>query len=100
MLTIKSDDVVGRTNAYDAIIKGTSIHNPHIPSSFNVLVSELKSLGFSINPVNEKKTEKKIVKKVKNKEIKTKKKISSKAEKRKTKKQSKEKQKKVKSKKI
>jgi DNA-directed RNA polymerase subunit beta len=54
MLTIKSDDVVGRANAYDSIIKGRSIHNPHIPSSFNVLMSELKSLGFSIDPVSNK----------------------------------------------
>jgi DNA-directed RNA polymerase subunit beta len=51
MLTIKSDDVVGRANAYDSIIKGRPIHNPNIPSSFNVLVSEIKSLGFSINPI-------------------------------------------------
>jgi len=51
MLTVKSDDVVGRANAYDSIIKGRPIHAPNIPSSFNVLVSELKSLGFAINPV-------------------------------------------------
>jgi DNA-directed RNA polymerase subunit beta len=51
MLTIKSDDVVGRANAYDSIIKGRPIHNPNIPSSFNVLVSEIKSLGFSMNPI-------------------------------------------------
>ncbi|MFZ5559428.1 MAG: DNA-directed RNA polymerase subunit beta [Patescibacteria group bacterium] len=51
MLTIKSDDIVGRANAYDSIIKGRPIHNPNIPSSFNVLVSELKSLGFSVNPI-------------------------------------------------
>jgi len=52
MLTIKSDDVVGRANAYDSIIKGRPIHNPNIPSSFNVLVSEIKSLGFAVNPIN------------------------------------------------
>jgi len=51
MLTIKSDDVIGRANAYDSIIKGRPIQNPHIPSSFNVLLSEIKSLGFSIGPV-------------------------------------------------
>ena len=51
MLTTKSDDVIGRANAYDSIIKGNLIQNPHIPSSFNVLVSELKSLGFSIEPI-------------------------------------------------
>ena len=52
MLTIKSDDVIGRANAYDAIIKGKPIHNPNIPSSFNVLLSEIKSLGLSISPIN------------------------------------------------
>ena len=59
MLTIKSDDVVGRANAYDSIIKGRPIQSPHLPSSFNVLLSEIKSLGFSINMVKteeEKKT--------------------------------------------
>jgi len=49
MLTIKSDDVLGRVNAYDAIIKNKPIKGPHIPASFNVLVNELKSLGFSVN---------------------------------------------------
>ncbi|MFH1308616.1 MAG: DNA-directed RNA polymerase subunit beta [Patescibacteria group bacterium] len=88
MLTIKSDDVVGRANAYDAIIKGNPIHNPNIPSSFNVLVSELKSLGFSINPM---KKERKTV--VRKKIIKAEKKESEKAIKRKIKKASKEKEK-------
>jgi DNA-directed RNA polymerase subunit beta len=53
MLTIKSDDVIGRANAYDSIIKGRPIQAPHLPSSFNVLLSEIRSLGFSINMVNE-----------------------------------------------
>jgi len=57
MLTIKSDDVIGRANAYDSIIKGRPIQPPHLPSSFNVLLSEIRSLGFSINMVNEKKDE-------------------------------------------
>ncbi len=48
MLTIKSDDVVGRTAAYDAVIRGEDIQSPNIPASFNVLVNELKSLGFSV----------------------------------------------------
>jgi len=48
MLTIKSDDVLGRTAAYDAIIRGEKIKNPNIPASFHVLVNELKSLGLSI----------------------------------------------------
>jgi len=49
MLTIKSDDVLGRANAYDAIIKGHPIKGPNIPAAFQVLVNELKSLGFSVN---------------------------------------------------
>lgn len=48
MLTIKSDDVVGRSAAFEAIIRGEKIKNPHIPASFNVLVSELKALGLSV----------------------------------------------------
>jgi len=55
MLTIKSDDVIGRANAYDSIIKGRPIQAPHLPSSFNVLLSEIRSLGFSINMIDEKK---------------------------------------------
>jgi len=49
MLTIKSDDVLGRTAAYDAIIRGEKIKNPNIPASFHVLVNELKSLGLSVS---------------------------------------------------
>ena len=49
MLTIKSDDVLGRAAAYEAIIRGEPIRSPNIPASFNVLVSELKSLGMSVN---------------------------------------------------
>ncbi len=48
MLTIKSDDVLGRAAAYEAIVKGEKIKTPNIPSSFNVLVSELKSLGLNV----------------------------------------------------
>ncbi|MBI3114360.1 MAG: DNA-directed RNA polymerase subunit beta, partial [Candidatus Harrisonbacteria bacterium] len=48
MLTIKSDDVVGRSGAYEAIIKGEPIRSPNIPASFNVLVSELKALGLNV----------------------------------------------------
>ena len=48
MLTIKSDDVTGRANAYEAILKGEKIRNPNIPASFNLLVLELKSLGLNI----------------------------------------------------
>ncbi|MEK7135063.1 MAG: DNA-directed RNA polymerase subunit beta, partial [Patescibacteria group bacterium] len=48
MITIKSDDVTGRAAAFDAIIRGEEIKKPNIPASFNVLVSELKSLGLSV----------------------------------------------------
>ena len=48
MLTIKSDDVLGRAATYEAILKGEPIRNPNIPASFNLLVAELKSLGLAI----------------------------------------------------
>lgn len=48
MLTIKSDDVLGRSAAFEAIIRGQEIRKPNLPASFNVLVSELKSLGLNI----------------------------------------------------
>jgi len=48
MLTIKSDDVLGRAATYEAILKGEPIKNPNLPASFNLLVSELKSLGLSV----------------------------------------------------
>jgi len=48
MLTIKSDDVAGRTATYEAILKGEEIKKPNIPASFNLLLSELKSLGLDI----------------------------------------------------
>jgi len=51
MLTIKSDDVLGRANAYDAIIRGLPIKAPHVPASFNVLVSELKALALGVDLV-------------------------------------------------
>ena len=49
MLTVKSDDIVGRANTYDAIIRGRKNKNLNIPASFNVLVSELKALGLEVN---------------------------------------------------
>jgi DNA-directed RNA polymerase subunit beta len=49
MLTIKSDDVDGRTNAFKAITSGQNPPKPNVPESFNVLVSELKSLCFDID---------------------------------------------------
>ncbi|MEK7083465.1 MAG: DNA-directed RNA polymerase subunit beta [Patescibacteria group bacterium] len=49
MLTIKSDDVLGRAATYEAIINGEKIKNPNIPASFNVLVNELRGLAFNID---------------------------------------------------
>jgi DNA-directed RNA polymerase subunit beta len=48
MITIKSDDVAGRTQAYEAIIKNTTIKKPNIPESFNVLIKELQALNLNI----------------------------------------------------
>ncbi len=48
ILTIKSDDVVGRSKAYEAIVKGDPMPNPGIPESLNVLLHELRGLGLSI----------------------------------------------------
>ena len=48
MLTIKSDDVSGRANAYDAIIRGKKIRAPHVPAAFDVMTSELKALALNV----------------------------------------------------
>ena len=55
MLTIKSDDVVGRSKAYESIIKGLPIQKPSIPESFNVLVKELQSLGLNVDLLSKEK---------------------------------------------
>lgn len=52
MLTIKSDDVRGRTKAFESIIKGLDIPQSNVPESFNVLVKELNALGLSIDFIN------------------------------------------------
>jgi DNA-directed RNA polymerase subunit beta len=52
MLTIKSDDVYGRSKAYESIIKKTQIVGPKIPESFNVLVKELQGLGLKVDLVH------------------------------------------------
>jgi len=49
MLTIKSDDVYGRSKAYESIIKGTEIVGPKVPESFNVLVKELQGLCLKVD---------------------------------------------------
>ncbi len=53
MLTVKSDDVQGRVNTYESIVKGEPIEEPSIPASFRVLVKELQSLGLAVEAVNE-----------------------------------------------
>ena len=55
MLTVKSDDVVGRTRMYEAIVKGDNLLEPGLPESFNVMVKELQSLGLDVDLVEEKK---------------------------------------------
>jgi DNA-directed RNA polymerase subunit beta len=52
MLTIKSDDVYGRSKAYEAIIKGTEIVGPKVPESFNVLVKELQGLSLKVDLIS------------------------------------------------
>ena len=51
MLTIKSDDVVGRAKTFEAIVKGVEVPEAMVPESFKVLVKELNSLGLNIEPV-------------------------------------------------
>ena len=53
MLTIKSDDIAGRNNVYESIVKGQPISEPGIPESFKVLVKELQSLGMDIKILTE-----------------------------------------------
>jgi len=53
MLTVKSDDVMGRVKTYEAIVKGEDILEPGVPESFRVLVKELQSLGLSVEVLNE-----------------------------------------------
>src|SRR3546814_18950629 len=49
MLTVKSDDVSGRTKVYESIVKGDDNFEAGIPESFNVLVKELRSLGLNVD---------------------------------------------------
>ena len=48
ILTVKSDDVVGRVKTYEAIVKGESVPQPGVPESFKVLIKELQSLGLDV----------------------------------------------------
>lgn len=49
MLTIKSDDIVGRSTAFDAIVRDEKISHPHTPAAFNVLVNQLRGLSLDID---------------------------------------------------
>jgi len=49
MLTVKSDDINGRTQLYEAIVKGKRIRRPNVPESFNVLLRELQALNLNID---------------------------------------------------
>ena len=53
MLTVKSDDTVGRVKAYEAIVKGENIPEPSIPESFKVLLKEIQSLALDVNVLSE-----------------------------------------------
>ncbi len=55
MLTIKSDDIVGRSAAFDSIVKGERIKQPNIPASFNVLLNNLRGLGLDVELLKDKK---------------------------------------------
>ncbi|MQF87427.1 MAG: hypothetical protein FI734_08245, partial [SAR202 cluster bacterium] len=52
MLTVKSDDVVGRVKTYESIVKGENAMDPGVPESFKVLVKELQALGLSVDILN------------------------------------------------
>jgi DNA-directed RNA polymerase subunit beta len=54
MMTIKSDDVIGRVKVYEALAKGTAIPKPGVPESFRVLIKEFQALGLDITVLNEK----------------------------------------------
>ena len=49
ILTVKSDDVIGRAKAYESIVKGDGLPQPGIPESLNVLLHEMRGLGLSVN---------------------------------------------------
>ena len=57
ILTVKSDDIVGRVKTYEAIVKGTNIPAPGVPESFKVLIKELKSLALDIKVLDRDKNE-------------------------------------------
>ena len=52
-MTVKSDDVIGRSKVYESIIKGKAMDRPGVPESFKVLVKELRSLGLNVKAIGE-----------------------------------------------
>ena len=60
MLTVKSDDIVGRVKTYESIVKGESIPEPGVPESFKVLIKELQSLAIDVKLLNENEDEVKL----------------------------------------
>ncbi len=52
-LTVKSDDVLGRTRIYESIVKGENTLEPGLPESFNVLVKELQALGLNVELIED-----------------------------------------------
>ncbi|MEW6309080.1 MAG: DNA-directed RNA polymerase subunit beta [Bacillota bacterium] len=57
LLTVKSDDVIGRVKTYEAIVKGENVPEPGVPESFKVLIKELQSLGLDVKVLSEDKRE-------------------------------------------
>jgi DNA-directed RNA polymerase subunit beta len=53
MLTLKSDDTIGRAKAYESLIRGEDIQKPSVPESFNVLVRELQGLGLEVKLITD-----------------------------------------------
>ena len=53
ILTVKSDDIVGRVKTYEAIVKGENVPEPGVPESFKVLIKELQSLGLDIKVLSD-----------------------------------------------
>jgi DNA-directed RNA polymerase subunit beta len=53
ILTVKSDDVVGRVKTYEAIVKGQNVPKPGVPESFKVLIKELQSLGLDVKVLDQ-----------------------------------------------
>jgi DNA-directed RNA polymerase subunit beta' len=65
MLTIKSDDVMGRSSTFESIIRGEKIKKPSLPASFNVLVNEIKSLGLDVEIIKSEEQQEKLDKDLK-----------------------------------